>query len=341
MNKRETLLIVDDEPHIINALKRLLLGNDFNILHANSAAEGLTLVQQNEVNVVISDYCMPVRNGVEFLSQVKIISPSTERILMTAFATIDTAIEAINSGEVFRFIIKPWDNKLLLNAIDDCLMHQRLVNTLKLGEERMFHTMARMVELKDPYTRGHCQRVANCSVAIADVLDLNKAIKKEILWGGWLHDCGKVGVPEKILNFPGRLSDQDLKLIHRHSEWGASVVSEAGLSRQVVNIVMYHHEHISGGGYPLGLKGEDIPLEARIVAVADVFDALSTDRPYRSGFPMDKVRRIMAEMRGDILDPKLHDILFDNFEKVFYEMHAPIEKNTGFKGVSVHQASLN
>lgn len=313
---RETILIVDDEPFIINALKRLLVDHDFTVLSAGNAEDGLALIQQHSVNVVISDYCMPGRSGVEFLSQVKLVSPTTERMLMTAYATVDTAVEAINRGEIFRFILKPWDNATLLSAIEDCLMHHRLLNTLKLGEEAMFHTVARMVELKDPYTRGHCKRVADCSVAMADLLGLNATLRKEILWGSWLHDCGKVGVPEQVLNFPGKLSDDDLKFIHMHPEWGASVVSQAGLSRQVVNIVLYHHEHYSGTGYPFGLKGENIPLEARIVAVADVFDALGTDRPYRRGFPREKVKAIMGEMTPSVLDPKLYTLLFDNVDRI-------------------------
>jgi putative nucleotidyltransferase with HDIG domain len=314
--KREIILIVDDEPHIIKALKRLLADNDYEVLSANDAEEGLALVRSNNVNVVLSDYCMPGRNGIDFLSQVKLVSPKTERVLMTAYATIETAIQAINSGEVFRFVVKPWHNASLLNSIEDCLMHQRLLTTLKLGEERMFHTMARMVELKDPYTRGHCQRVAESSVAVAGILGLTKAVQKEVRWGGWLHDCGKVGVPEKVLNFPGKLSEEDMGFIHKHPEWGASVVSEAGLSQYVVNIVLYHHEYFGGGGYPIGLQGEGIPIEARIVAVSDVFDALSTDRPYRKGFSLDKVRQIMYEMSGVELDPELVETYFAHFDTI-------------------------
>lgn len=313
---RETILIVDDEPFIISALKRLLTDNDFQVLAVSNADEGLAIIQKHDVHVVISDYCMPGRNGVEFLSLVKILSPATERILMTAHATVDTAIAAINRGEIFRFIVKPWDNDGLLGAIEDSLMRYRLLNTLKLGEETMFHTVARMIELKDPYTRGHCKRVADCAVVLADLLGLNAAVRKEILWGAWLHDCGKVGVPEQVLNFPGRLTGDDLNYIYKHPEWGASVVSQAGLSRPVVNIVLYHHEQFSGGGYPFGLKGEGIPLETRVVTLADVFDALGTDRPYRRGFPRAEVIATMREISSTVLDPELVELFLDNLDIV-------------------------
>lgn len=313
---RETILIVDDEPYILMALKRLLVDSDFQVLTASSVEEGLAFIQAHSINVVISDYCMPGHNGVEFLSQVKILSPATERILMTAHATVETAVQAINRGEIFRFIIKPWNNNELLGAVEDSLMRYRLLNTLRLGEEAMFHAVARMIELKDPYTRGHCQRVADSSVALAGYIGLNEAIRKEILWGGWLHDCGKVGVPEHILNFPGDLSDEDRKYIYKHPEWGASVVSQAGLSRQVVNIVLYHHERFSGNGYPFGLKGEGIPLEARIVTLVDVFDALGTDRPYRRGFRRDKVIAIIREMTPQTLDPDLVELFLANLDRI-------------------------
>lgn len=309
-----TLLVVDDEPNILNALKRLLADCDCTVLTASNAVEGLDLVQSHPIDAVISDYCMPGPTGVEFLAQVKIVSPATERILMTAYATLDTAIQAINRGEIFRFIVKPWDNQALLEAIEDSLMHRRLVNTLTKGEETMYLTMARMVELKDPYTRNHCRRVAEYALAIGEQLGLNAAVMKELRWGSWLHDCGKVGVPEHVLNYPGKLSSEDFEYIRRHPEWGASVVSQAGLSRQVINIVLYHHEHYSGKGYPFGLRGEHIPLEARIVAVADVFDALSTDRPYRSGYTEARVREIMKSMGGVELDPHLVDLLLDRVD---------------------------
>lgn len=306
----ETILIVDDEPFILSAISRLLADSGYEVLTAGNAEQGLALLRNREVALVISDNCMPGRSGIDFLAQVKLLSPKAERMLMTAFANLDTAIDAINRGEIFRFIVKPWDNDKLLGAIEDSLLRYRLVNTLKVGGEAMFLTMARMIELKDPYTRGHCDRVAGYARAIAEQLNLNHAMLKEIQWGSWLHDCGKIGVPEHVLNYPGKLSATDFDFVRKHPEWGASVVSQAGLSQHVINIVLYHHEHFAGGGYPFGLKGQQIPLEARIVAVADVYDALITDRPYRPAHPVQKVRIIMEEMKHSILDPSLVDLLF-------------------------------
>lgn len=306
----ETILIVDDEPFILNALRRMLADSDYVVVTAEDAEQGLALLQSRQIALVLSDNCMPGRSGIDFLAQVKLLSPETERMLMTAFADLNTAVEAINRGEIFRFIVKPWDNATLRGAIEDSLMRHRLVNTLKIGKEAMFLSVARMIELKDPYTCGHCNRVADYALAIAEHLNLSAATLKSIQWGSWLHDCGKVGVPEHILNSPGKLSAAEFDFVRKHPEWGASVVSQAGLSRQVLNIVLHHHEHFDGSGYPIGLQGSQIPLEARIVAVADVYDALTTDRPYRPAHSRQKARGIIAGMTPGVLDPSLVELLF-------------------------------
>lgn len=302
------ILVIDDEINILRAMRRTLRETGYRILTASDAETGLRRISEEDIAVVISDYLMPGMTGIDFLSRVKEMSPTTERILMTAHGDLNTAIDAINRGGIFRFIVKPWSDEALLNAIEDGMMHHKLVNTLKFGEESIFLSMARMIELKDRYTRGHCKRVADYSLAMAESMGLDPVLKKAIKWGSWLHDCGKVGVPEKILNHPGKLSREDFEVIKKHPEWGAAVVADAGLSRQVVNVVLHHHEHYAGGGYPHGIGGDQIPLEARIVAVADVFDALSTDRPYRKAYSVAKTAEIMVDMKHGILDPELTDL---------------------------------
>ncbi|HEX9022811.1 MAG TPA: HD domain-containing phosphohydrolase, partial [Geobacteraceae bacterium] len=126
--------------------------------------------------------------------------------------------------------------------------------------------------------------------------------------GSWLHDCGKIGVPEAILNSPNSLSDTEWETIRKHPAWGADVARQARLPQSVVNIIMFHHERWDGGGYPSGAAGNEIPLEARIVTVADVFDAMTSDRPYRKALPRDKARTILASLAGKMLDPQLTEL---------------------------------
>ena len=148
------------------------------------------------------------------------------------------------------------------------------------------------------------------ALQIAQNLGIGETIQEEIKFGSWLHDCGKIGVPEAILNANRKLTDGEFELVKNHSAWGCSVVRKANLSIIVQNIVLYHHERYDGKGYPSGLHGDNIPLEARIVAVADVYDALSVDRPYRKKLSRENIMETMAEMRGTNLDPTIVDVLF-------------------------------
>jgi putative nucleotidyltransferase with HDIG domain len=150
--------------------------------------------------------------------------------------------------------------------------------------------------------------VAAFALKIAEALRLPEGTRRAIKHGSWLHDCGKIGVPEAILNFPGKLSAADFEVVKKHPEWGAEVGRQANLPEEVINIILYHHERFDGRGYPTGAKGTEIPLEARIVAVADVFDAMSTDRPYAKGYDRSEAMRVMGVLRGAALDPQLVDL---------------------------------
>jgi HD-GYP domain-containing protein (c-di-GMP phosphodiesterase class II) len=137
---------------------------------------------------------------------------------------------------------------------------------------------------------------------------LGDDVINDIKHGSWLHDCGKIGVPEGVLNFPGPLTDDDRETIMQHPRWGSEVAHQAHMSERVINIILYHHERFDGKGYPSGLQGEHIPIEARIVAIADVFDALYSDRPYRKAYHFDRALEIMHEMTETHFDPKLMEL---------------------------------
>lgn len=304
-----TVLFVDDELAIRSALKRMYADrDDIRCFFAASGEEGLSILSSEEISVVVSDHNMPGMNGIEFLSRAKLKSPDTLRLMMTAFADLDIALDAINRCEAFRFITKPWNNKALMDTVDEALDRYELVASLGRRDESLYLSLAQTVELKDPYTKGHCDRVARLAVTLAREAGLSEDILKEIMHGGWLHDCGKIGVPEVVLNHPGRLSPADMEKVMLHPALGAEVARQARMSDTVVNIILHHHERFDGLGYPGGLAGENIPIEARIVAIADVFDALYSDRPYRKAYACDKVLEIMREMTATHFDPRLMDM---------------------------------
>jgi putative nucleotidyltransferase with HDIG domain len=176
---------------------------------------------------------------------------------------------------------------------------------MRREDEAILCSLAQTIELKDKATRGHCERVAFYALAIAEELGFSKTLQREIKYGSWLHDCGKIGIGEDLLNSNGPLDADEFELMKQHSLWGADVAAKANLSEVARNIIHYHHEYYDGTGYPTGLKGEEIPHEARIVAVADVFDALTSERSYRKRYPREEAIGILVSMSGKALDPTM------------------------------------
>lgn len=301
-----TVLFVDDEESILELAQALLEQQGIDIITTASPQKALELVRKREIAVMVSDNRMPGLNGIELLSRVKLMSPDTVKILMTGYADLQTAVDAINRVEVFRFVAKPWDNRQLIEVVEDALKRYRLITSLRQGDEANVLSLVHALELKDPYTRGHSERVCEYALKLArrvGITDLT-AIK----YGSWLHDCGKIGVSESILHYEGPLDEAELHVVRNHPLWGAEVARQARLADEVVDIVLTHHERFDGNGYPVGLGGEDISLGARVVAVADVYDALTTDRPYRDAYAADKALEILKSMRSTVLDPALVDV---------------------------------
>ena len=302
---RENVLFVDDEGKILNSMERVFADVDVTFLKAENAKDALRLIGEKEIAVLITDNRMPGMSGIELLTCLKDLSPETVKILMTGHADLTTAIEAINIGEVFRFIVKPWENEALIRTVQEGVEHYRFVQTLRNSDEATLLSLAQTIELKDPYTRGHCDRVAGFALMIADQLELSEETKRHIKYGSWLHDCGKIGVPDAVLNFNGKLKDAEFNTIRQHPVWGAQVARQARLPQAVINIVLFHHERYNGEGYPHGLSGRTIPIEARIVTIADIYDSLTSIRPYRDALPWEEALDLMDAMNGNHLDPDL------------------------------------
>jgi putative nucleotidyltransferase with HDIG domain len=304
----ENILYVDDEENLLRSFERVFLDVPANVITCASAEEAMRIIKTTEIAVIVSDNMMPGITGLEFLSWAKSVSPDSVRILMTGFADLSTAIAAINQGEVYKFITKPWEPDELVSIVMDSINKYRVILSLRTDDEAKLISLAQTIELKDPYTKGHCERVALYATQIAKAMGLNEETKKNIKYGSWLHDCGKIGVPEAILNQPTKLDHDQFEIVKRHSKWGAEVVQKAQLPETVVKIALHHHEKFNGNGYPCGLAGNDIPVEARIVAIADAFDALTTNRPYRHKLSEGEAFAILLGEKNISFDPVLVDI---------------------------------
>ncbi len=306
------ILIVDDNKSMLCFAEQVFKSKGYVIITMTDPLAALDYLKNNEVAVLITDNNMPGMSGLELIEKANRISSETIKIFMTAYADLSVALCAINQCQVFKFIPKPWKPKEMVDAVKDALRRYRTLQVMRRENDDILQSLAQTIELKDPRTKGHCDRVGRYAVQLAKALDLPPDMQREIKYGSWLHDCGKIGIPEKTLNARRSLTGEERELMRNHSAWGADVAAKANLSGVVVNIIKYHHEKFNGQGYPSGLAGEEIPIEARIVAIADVFDALSSDRPYRQHFEKDRTIEIIMEMKGQKLDPTLVDLFMEH-----------------------------
>ena len=299
------VLLVADEANVLDALARLFLDRDVRVLRAGNGEEALGIVRREPVAVVVSDNLLPGMHGIELLSRVRDFSPDTVRVLLTGSADLPAATEAIHRGEVFRFHEKPWVDEEIVLTVEEGVQRYQVVRSLRHGDEAALRSIAQTIELKDPYTRGHCDRMAALALRIAVAMRLPERTQRAIKLGSWLHDCGKIGVPEAILNFPGKLPAAEFEVIKKHPGWGADIGRQANLPEEVVNIILYHHERFDGEGYPARLAGKAIPLASRIIAIAGAFDAMTSTTVYRNALPVADAIAEIRRCSGTQFDPDI------------------------------------
>ncbi len=333
------ILIVDDEQMITDSISAYLeLTTDLHVFTANDPVEGLKCVDQYPIDLVISDFLMPEMNGLEFLRRVKEIQQDATLILLTGYADKENAIRAINQIGLYYYIEKPWNNEELVKIIYNGLEKKSLISELreKIEElqiskseinrlynllkveyenekeniENVIISLAKAIEAKDKYTEGHTERVKELAVKVGQKLKLPAEKLKIIKTAAMIHDIGKIGVPEAILNKPGKLTQEEFAVIEKHSIIGEEICKPLNTLVATRKIVRTHHEKLDGSGYPDGLVGEEIPLESRIITVVDIFDALYSDRPYRAKLSLERCIEILEEdVRLGKLDGKVVKLL--------------------------------
>ena len=315
-NQLPAILLVDDEEMILNALRRVLASFEWDVLTAESGAQALEIMARRPIALIISDQRMPEMNGLELLNVVKQEYPDTVRIILTGYAEMNVVVNAINQGEVYRFFTKPWNNVELLETIHEVLQTQRenrgqissFSDQLARANLETVMALAEAIELKDHYTKGHCSRVRDYSLRMAMALNLSADFCRDLVYASLLHDCGKIGVSEAILNIDGPLNDEQYREVQRHPVLGFEMTSKIDYLRSASIIIRQHHERWDGEGYPDRLKALEISLGGRIVAVADAFDAMTSSRPYRRALDFKVAVQELLDNRGCQFDSELVDI---------------------------------
>jgi response regulator RpfG family c-di-GMP phosphodiesterase len=320
--ERHKILVVDDESANLRLLKRVL-ADEYDVIEATSGAEGLERLKDYDISLIITDQRMPGLTGVQLLEQSLDFRPQAIKILLTGYTDIQALIDAINSGKVYKYIPKPWDaNELKLTvrrALEAYELKERnegllteLRNTLAQLEEVSMGTiraLADALDAKCDYTSGHSLRVSRYAVGIAKQLKLPPDQQKDVELAGILHDIGKIGVPEVILWKPDKLNPDEQSIMSNHPVKSAQIIGELNGLGRVREYVLHHHEHMDGSGYPDRLVDKDIPLGSRIILVADAYDAMTTDRPYRNAIGHERAAVELRKYAGKQFDPQIVEAL--------------------------------
>lgn len=290
-----TILILDHAEINRRLLRSMLKTERYRILEARHPSEALALISSEPVDLVILDLVLTGMSGPEFCRALKSDRRSQliPILMLTSVLGAENEVEGIESG-ADEYLLKPVHPAVLRSRVRAMVRHKLAINSLEEAESILF-ALAQAIEQRDAYTAGHCERLAGYSVAIGMALGLPRTQLLALHRGGFLHDIGKISIPDAILHKPGSLTAEEWALVKRHPIKGEEICSEMKSLRPVLPIIRSHHERWDGSGYPDGLRGNQIPLVARILQISDIYDALTTARPYKPALPPAEALGILKE----------------------------------------------
>ena len=339
MNERKNILVVDDDEQILKLLKFLLETNSYKCTLAINAAEARNAMQDQNFEVVLCDVSMPGESGMDFARYVLTEYADTAVLMVTAADAPEIARIALEMG-AYGYIIKPFKSSELIIDVANALRrrdleirnrdHRKILE--KLVEERTqklqdaleklrkamggtVNVIASTVEIRDPYTAGHQKRVTDLACAIAAQMGLPEEKFDGLRMAGIIHDLGKIAVPAEILSKPGRITEAEFSIIKSHPQVAYDILKEIEFPWPIAQIVLQHHERMEGSGYPQGLSGADMYQEARIIAVADVVEAMASHRPYRPALGIDVALEEISQNKGAIYDSEVADACLKLFKE--------------------------
>lgn len=328
------VLVVDDELSVRKMLTTLLSQAGVPCSAAASAREALAMLRKTTFQAVISDLRMAPTSGLELLREVRAHFPSLAFLMATGVDDVRVGVQAMKLG-ADDYLLKPFDIDVVLLSLQRALERKQLerevenyrrhleemvsqrtqqlqlaMTELELSHSATLEALGSAIDLRDGPTAGHSKRVLLYSVKIAEAIGGMEAQMKTLGMGAWLHDIGKLAIPDSILLKPGALNEQERQIMERHVELGYDLVKGIPFLADAAEIILAHHERRNGSGYPRGLSGDNIPICARIFAVADSFDAMTSDRPYRLALPLRTAQNVIYAGSGDLFYPEIVDAFF-------------------------------
>jgi response regulator RpfG family c-di-GMP phosphodiesterase len=348
------VLVIDDEEAVRKVLKTHLVKEGYQVEVSAGGSEVFGVLKQSRAEVLICDIKMPGVTGLEILDYVRLHMKTLPVITLTGLTDLSMAVDIMKRG-AFDYIMKPVTKETLVGVVCKAfslrelllenrrlerqnrryqiLLEQKISDNaedlgnrsvelmkaygmLKSMNFRFVNVLAETIEAKDRHTRGHCNRMRRLCVQLGRIIGLEKKQLELIEYASMLHDIGKIGVNERVLNKRGPLNEEEKAHVRIHPELGKKILKGIPLMESVAEIVVSHHENYDGSGYPRGLKGDEIPLGARIISAADLYDAMSNDRPYRKGIGRERIVDEMKRVSGTQLDPQIVSIFIDNMDDV-------------------------
>ncbi|WP_158752005.1 HD domain-containing phosphohydrolase [Acidobacterium sp. S8] len=361
----ERILVVDDEPYVRTVIAAMLEKAQYRPVLASNGLEAVDRLRTDPpYDLVLSDIMMAGLDGMSLLERLRDLQPDTPMVMVTAIHDVGVAISAIRKG-AYDYLLKPFEKEQLLATVRRALDHRRLtqqnsmyqsnleqlvaartemlrhaISDLERSYDITLEALGDALDLKDAETEGHSKRVTGYTVALARAMDLSAPDIRTIARGAFLHDIGKMAIPDAILLKPGKLDSDEQTVMRDHCARGYQILCKIPYLREAAEIVYAHQEHFDGSGYPRGLKAADIPLGARIFAVADTLDAITSDRPYRRANSFTAARTEIQRCAGTQFDPQVVDVYLSMPDRLWMDLRNEIGQHARFSPFTFQNSEM-
>lgn len=342
------ILVVDDESHVRSMMGATLEHHGYEVLQAESGREAAGILDRQRVDLVLTDIVMQDGNGLALLERIRGEYPGLPVVMVSAIHDISVAIDSMRRG-AYDYLLKPFEREHLVATVVRALEHRQVLEenqNYQLSLEQVVQARTEMLrqamddlehsydvtlealgdalDLKDSETEGHSKRVTAYTIALARAMGIKPSEIKVIARGAFLHDIGKMAIPDEILRKPGALSSEEQRVMREHCTQGYHILRKIPFLSEAAEIVFSHQEHFDGSGYPNGLRGAEIPIGARIFAVADTLDAITSDRPYRKARSFDVAREEILRCSGTQFDPAVVEVFLKIPNELWHELRSEI-----------------